>query len=105
MGSVPRPPYPMPQADRKHPTHRLVSAYMRMVKTGSCIHAALPATYATEVAMAKAVGAGRSLDETFPEKDSIMNLRWVYLHVLEEYTRHNGHAGLIREAIDGAIGH
>jgi uncharacterized damage-inducible protein DinB len=32
------------------------------------------------------------------------SLRWNYLHVIEEYTRHNGHADLLREAIDGVTG-
>ena len=32
------------------------------------------------------------------------SLRWVYLHMIEEYARHNGHADLLREAIDGATG-
>lgn len=31
-------------------------------------------------------------------------LRWVYLHVIAEYARHNGHADLLRESIDGATG-
>ncbi|QES38545.1 Mini-circle protein [Streptomyces venezuelae] len=31
-------------------------------------------------------------------------LRWVLIHVIEEYARHNGHADLLRERIDGAIG-
>ena len=30
------------------------------------------------------------------------SLRWIYTHMIEEYARHNGHADLIREAIDGA---
>jgi len=33
-----------------------------------------------------------------------IGLRWVYAHILEEYARHNGHADLLREAIDGATG-
>jgi uncharacterized damage-inducible protein DinB len=33
-----------------------------------------------------------------------MSLRWIYLHMIEEYARHNGHADLLREAIDGATG-
>jgi hypothetical protein len=33
------------------------------------------------------------------------NLRWVLVHLVEEYARHNGHADLIREAIDGTVGH
>jgi hypothetical protein len=32
------------------------------------------------------------------------NVRWVALHMIEEYARHNGHADLLREAIDGATG-
>ncbi|CAL9382983.1 DinB family protein [Streptomyces sp. NPDC057837] len=32
------------------------------------------------------------------------SLRWLYLHMIEEYARHNGHADLIRERIDGARG-
>jgi hypothetical protein len=31
-----------------------------------------------------------------------MSLRWVYVHLIEEYARHNGHADLLRERIDGA---
>jgi uncharacterized protein DUF664 len=33
-----------------------------------------------------------------------IGLRWVYTHMVEEYARHNGHADLLREAIDGATG-
>jgi hypothetical protein len=33
-----------------------------------------------------------------------ISLRWVYLHMIEEYARHNGHADLLRERIDGATG-
>jgi hypothetical protein len=32
------------------------------------------------------------------------SLRWVLNHLIEEYARHNGHADLIREAIDGQAG-
>ena len=32
------------------------------------------------------------------------DLRWIYLHMIEEYARHNGHADFLREAIDGATG-
>jgi hypothetical protein len=32
------------------------------------------------------------------------SLRWIVLHLIEEYARHNGHADLIREAIDGQTG-
>ena len=33
-----------------------------------------------------------------------MSLRMIYLHMIEEYARHNGHADLLREQIDGATG-
>jgi uncharacterized damage-inducible protein DinB len=32
------------------------------------------------------------------------SLRWILVHLVEEYARHNGHADLIRESIDGATG-
>ena len=31
-------------------------------------------------------------------------LRWILAHLLEEYARHNGHADLIRESVDGSAG-
>jgi uncharacterized damage-inducible protein DinB len=33
-----------------------------------------------------------------------LSLRWIVLHMIEEYARHNGHADLIRESIDGRTG-
>jgi uncharacterized damage-inducible protein DinB len=33
-----------------------------------------------------------------------MSLRWVLMHMVEEYARHNGHADLLRERIDGRLG-
>ena len=38
------------------------------------------------------------------DPDRRPNLRWVVVHLLEEYARHNGHADLIRESIDGQVG-
>jgi hypothetical protein len=32
------------------------------------------------------------------------DLRWVLVHMIEEYARHNGHADLLRECIDGVVG-
>ncbi len=34
-----------------------------------------------------------------------VNLRWVYLHMIEEYARHLGHADLLRERLDGVTGY
>ncbi|WP_329044401.1 DinB family protein [Amycolatopsis sp. NBC_01488] len=35
---------------------------------------------------------------------STPSLRWILVHLIEEYCRHNGHADLIRESIDGSTG-
>jgi uncharacterized damage-inducible protein DinB len=32
------------------------------------------------------------------------SLRWIVLHMIEEYARHNGHADLLRESVDGETG-
>jgi uncharacterized damage-inducible protein DinB len=36
--------------------------------------------------------------------EGAFSLRWILLHMIEEYARHNGHADLLREAIDGEVG-
>ncbi|MGW6316394.1 DinB family protein [Streptomyces sp. NPDC055099] len=36
--------------------------------------------------------------------DSGVSLRWIMVHMIEEYARHNGHADLLRERIDGVTG-
>lgn len=36
--------------------------------------------------------------------DDYFDLRWILVHMIEEYARHNGHADLIRESIDGSTG-
>ena len=64
------------------------------------------AEWRTAVAESRAVMARRSLDDltvkVFP--NGRMSLRWVVIHVLEEYARHNGHADLLRERLDGVVG-
>jgi len=62
------------------------------------------ATYMEEVAQARAVVRGRSLDETFGDESVTVDLRWLYAHMIGEYARHNGHADLIRELVDGTTG-
>lgn len=32
------------------------------------------------------------------------SLRWILVHMIEEYARHNGHADLLRESVDGLVG-
>jgi hypothetical protein len=62
------------------------------------------ATYAEEVAQARLIVRGRSLDERFGDATVTVDLRWLYAHMIDEYARHNGHADLIRELIDGTTG-
>jgi uncharacterized damage-inducible protein DinB len=33
-----------------------------------------------------------------------VSLRWILVHMIEEYARHNGHADLLRERLDGSVG-
>lgn len=49
-----------------------------------------------------AVAAAPDLDE--PGARSPETLRWVLAKVAQEYARHNGHADLVRQALDGATG-
>jgi uncharacterized damage-inducible protein DinB len=46
----------------------------------------------------------RSLDDCGLWRDKQISLRSIYLHMIQEYARHNGHADLIREMEDGAVG-
>jgi hypothetical protein len=62
------------------------------------------AAYLAECVEADAAVADRGLDETMPHRDGPTDLRWIYLHIIEEYARHNGHADLLRECIDGVTG-
>jgi uncharacterized damage-inducible protein DinB len=39
-----------------------------------------------------------------PRTGETFTLRWILVHMVEEYSRHNGHADLIRESIDGQTG-
>jgi len=62
-----------------------------------------------EIARGNEVCAGLSLDDTGRIADGPMaglevSLRWVYVHMIEEYARHNGHADILRERIDGVTG-
>ena len=56
--------------------------------------------------VAEALAAGglaQLARRSFPDGRS-PSLRWILCHLIEEYARHNGHADLLREAVDGATG-
>ncbi len=60
----------------------------------------------SRVATAHAVSVGGlslSAKRSWPD-GSAPSLRWILVHMIEEYARHNGHADFLREAIDGQAG-
>ena len=59
-----------------------------------------------EIARAREITSAIRLDDTFvrPGTGERLSVRWVLTHMIEEYARHNGHADLLREAIDGQTG-
>jgi uncharacterized damage-inducible protein DinB len=61
-------------------------------------------TYEQTITEIRAATADADLDATFANGSSTISVRWAFLHMIEEYARHNGHADLIRERIDGATG-
>jgi hypothetical protein len=65
------------------------------------------AVFAGELEVSRALAAGHaSLDGLGAglRRGQGVSLRWIYLHMIEEYARHNGHADLLRECIDGVTG-
>ena len=67
------------------------------------------ATYHAEVEAARRVQAAHEFDDTFVNRgrdgtEETVDIRALVLHMIEEYARHNGHADLLREVIDGSTG-
>jgi uncharacterized damage-inducible protein DinB len=50
--------------------------------------------------LADAAAAGADFDDTIDARGDVMSVRMVYVHMIGEYARHNGHADLLRESID-----
>ena len=61
-------------------------------------------TWQTECDASRTAAASRALDDTGVRHDEPCSLRWIYVHMIEEYARHNGHADLLREVADGSTG-
>ncbi|TNC27470.1 DinB family protein [Amycolatopsis alkalitolerans] len=57
-----------------------------------------------EMRTADKIFAGAALDDTFTHEGETFSVRFLYLHLIQEYARHNGHADLLRERTDGATG-
>jgi hypothetical protein len=62
------------------------------------------ARFDEECRLADAAVAGMAFADTFTVGDETYSLRLVYVHMIAEYARHNGHADLLRELIDGTTG-
>ena len=62
------------------------------------------AAWQEEYTIARIRAAGRDLSDVAANPQRPVTLRWILTHMIEEYARHNGHADLLRECIDGATG-
>ena len=61
-------------------------------------------TWHVECDASRKAAAAHELDDTGLRHGKPCSLRWIYVHMIEEYARHNGHADLIRELADGRVG-
>ncbi len=62
------------------------------------------AAWRAECEQSRVNAAGKDLNYAGTRRDQPVSLRWIYTHMIEEYARHNGHADLIRELVDGTVG-
>jgi uncharacterized damage-inducible protein DinB len=63
------------------------------------------AMWQAECEHSRQAAAGYGLDDLGLRRGEPCSLRWIYVHMIEEYARHNGHADLIRELADGSVGY
>lgn len=68
------------------------------------LHAEALARSADAVDAALALGVGADAVAVGPNGREGLTLRWILVHLVEEYSRHNGHADLLRESVDGVVG-
>jgi hypothetical protein len=61
-------------------------------------------TASDEIVAAAADGVDTVAARKHPRTGEDLSLRWILVHMIEEYARHNGHADLIRERVDGLVG-
>ena len=62
------------------------------------------AAWSAECDASRSTAAAHGLNDTGLRHGKPCSLRWIYVHMIEEYARHNGHADLLRELIDGQVG-
>ena len=99
LGTVMPPPWDQPGADDADGSMRLT--------TGDTVEGIL-ALYAAACRRSRdAVSGCESLSQVAAVPSfgiGPVNLRWILVHMIEEYARHCGHADLLRQAADGATG-
>jgi hypothetical protein len=63
--------------------------------------------YLASIATSRSLVEGHALEEMAQKapRGIEVDLRWIYLHMIEEYARHCGHADIIRELIDATTGY
>lgn len=66
--------------------------------------AEITALYLDETARSRAIVAGASWDDLAKASAKGHTLGWILTHMVEEVARHNGHADILREQIDGVTG-
>jgi uncharacterized damage-inducible protein DinB len=62
------------------------------------------AAWHAECEASRTAAAAHALDDLGMRRGEPCSLRWIYVHMIEEYARHNGHADLIRELADRRVG-
>ena len=84
------------ESDRDADFHDLTSATLEEVRTN----------YDAACQRSRDLSAAHSLDEVAkkPNRNGAVDLRWIYVHMIEEFARHCGHADLLREVLDGTTG-
>jgi uncharacterized damage-inducible protein DinB len=85
--------------------------YYRPDAPDTDIEQATPATaeqdfqlYQAECQAVDAALEGATLDDVYTYAERTYSLRWTWQHLVEEYARHNGHADLLRQALDNTTG-
>ena len=62
-------------------------------------------TWERECQRSRDIAATRALGDTGRQRNGEpVSLRWILVHMIEEYARHNGHADFLRERVDGVTG-
>lgn len=66
----------------------------------------ITALYQREIERSRQVVAAATIDEMGKGVDKVepRSLRWIMIHMIDETARHAGHADILRELTDGAIG-